>query len=163
MSPVFRLVVCSLLVAVPVFAQDAEKSAGPRVVKIEPAILTVIDQAEIPAHDAGVLQKLNVVEGQRVAAGDALVELDQDEERTLREKAAVEAAVAAKQLRQHVRTRIRAGWPTPRPRPIWPGRWNRKRRSPKASRGPNSINWRWRSRRPGSASRSPKRKPIWPT
>lgn len=69
---------------------------------IEPAILTIIDQADIPARDAGLLEKLNVQEGMNVKAGELLVSLDSREQEMLCRKARVEVELAAAKAASNV-------------------------------------------------------------
>jgi multidrug efflux pump subunit AcrA (membrane-fusion protein) len=82
-------------------AQDAPE-AGEKPLVIEPAILTIIDQAEIPARDAGLLELFNVLEGDLVKAGQVLVKLDSREQEMLRRKARLEIELAAAKASSNV-------------------------------------------------------------
>ncbi|MBX3425658.1 MAG: efflux RND transporter periplasmic adaptor subunit [Pirellulales bacterium] len=60
---------CNLVGGMP-----SSKAAPPLVV--EAVVLRPLAEAEVPARQLGVVQKIAVAEGQRVAAGDLLVQLD---------------------------------------------------------------------------------------
>jgi RND family efflux transporter MFP subunit len=104
-SPLLALLLCCILCAGS-YAQDApppaETVAADKPLTIEPAILTIIDQADIPARDAGVLEKLNFTEGLNVRQGDLLAELDFREQEMLRGKARVEVELAAAKAASNV-------------------------------------------------------------
>ncbi len=82
------------------YAQEEAASEKPFV--IEPAILTIIDQADIPAREAGLLEKLEVQEGMNVTAGQLLVSLDSREQQMLRGKARYEVELAAAKAASNV-------------------------------------------------------------
>lgn len=94
------LLLCGILCA-PVIAQEDPAPAEKPLI-IEPAILTIIDQAEIPARDAGLLEKLDVQEGMNVTAGQLLVSLDSREQEMLRRKARYEVELAAAKAASNV-------------------------------------------------------------
>ncbi len=81
------------------YAQEEAASEKPFV--IEPAILTIIDQADIPAREAG-MEKLEVQEGMNVTAGQLLVSLDSREQQMLRGKARYEVELAAAKAASNV-------------------------------------------------------------
>jgi RND family efflux transporter MFP subunit len=76
---------------------EAEKPAqetAPKILRSKTAILTWIDQIDLPARDAGSLDKLLVQEGQIVQADQLLGELDRAEQLAERAKAELELAIA---------------------------------------------------------------------
>lgn len=83
-------------------AQDDPAPPAAKPLVIEPAILTIIDQADIPARDAGVLERLNTAEGMLVRQGELLAELDFREQEMLRGKARLEVDLAAAKAASNV-------------------------------------------------------------
>ncbi len=83
-------------------AQEDPAPAAEKPLTIEPAILTIIDQADIPAREAGVLEKLNFTEGMQIRTGDLLAELDFREQEMLRGKARSEVELAAAKAASNV-------------------------------------------------------------
>lgn len=90
----------SCILSAALHAQEQAGTEKPLV--IEPAILTVIDQAEIPARDAGLLEKIEVQEGMQVTAGQLLVSLDSREQEMLRRQARLEVELAAAKAASNV-------------------------------------------------------------
>ncbi|MDX1965125.1 MAG: efflux RND transporter periplasmic adaptor subunit [Pirellulales bacterium] len=79
-------------------------------IRIDTALVTLIDKADIPARDAGVLAELTVTEGQSVKKGDTLARLDLAEQHAAREEAVAAAAAAAELAENDIKLRYaRAG------------------------------------------------------
>jgi multidrug efflux pump subunit AcrA (membrane-fusion protein) len=83
------IAVCSLICCT-AFGSDSTP------LTIESALLTVAEQAEVPARDAGVIVKITAFEGQRVEAGEVLASLDDAEVKLARMKATIDLQRAQK-------------------------------------------------------------------
>jgi RND family efflux transporter MFP subunit len=76
-------------------------------IKIQGALLKLIDQLDVPAREAGILTYLNVQEGARVTTGTALAGIDDTEARFAEERAKVELAIATQAAASDIA--VRAG------------------------------------------------------
>jgi len=91
------------------FSVSAALAQTPRVataLKIDTALVTLIEQAEIAARDAGLLEQLNVKEGALVEAEQLLAKLNDAEQQAARGRAAIAAESAAKQAASDVKLRF---------------------------------------------------------
>lgn len=68
-------------------------------IKVQSAIVKVLEEAEVPARDAGVLATLNIREGHRVKAGQVLGQLDDEEVQVAGQRAELELTIAETQLK----------------------------------------------------------------
>lgn len=92
------LPVLVLFLALPVLeAAEGEK------LSIEGALVTLIEQVEVPAKVEGVLSELNAKEGQLVAAGEGLGRLEDVESALTLRRATVEYDIARKQARSTIK------------------------------------------------------------
>lgn len=88
-----------LTVAVAMFAivvgtrADAD---GP--IPVQSALTRVLEEAEIPARDAGVLAKFDIREGDKVTAGQIIGQLDDEDAQLALARTVLELAIAAKQV-----------------------------------------------------------------
>ncbi len=82
--------------------------ASARAAEIEvPSVLVkLIEQVEVPAREAGVLERLSVHEGQMVAAGDMLAQIDDAATKFAKRKAELELAGAQKLADSDVKVRF---------------------------------------------------------
>jgi len=98
--PAYCAVVLSLVR--PAAADDTKPAA----VRIENALVTLIEQAEIPARDAGLLTELQVAEGHQVTKGQVLGKVDDEDARLALAKAAAELKIAATTAANDVKVRF---------------------------------------------------------
>jgi macrolide-specific efflux system membrane fusion protein len=75
-------------------------------VKVDSVLVKLIDQVEVPAREAGVLEKLEVREGQMVAAGAPLAQIDDAAARFEQRKAELELLGAQKLAESDVKVRF---------------------------------------------------------
>jgi macrolide-specific efflux system membrane fusion protein len=68
-------------------------------------LIKLIEQVEVPARQAGVLQSVSVREGQMVESGDALAQIDDADARFAKRKAELELAGARKLAESDVKVR----------------------------------------------------------
>ena len=68
--------------------------------------ITVIDQAEVPAREMGVLKRLHVKEGETVEAGQLLAELDSVDAELAVRQARDELAIADAQARHEIKVKV---------------------------------------------------------
>jgi multidrug efflux pump subunit AcrA (membrane-fusion protein) len=94
----YRLVALSCLMVAP--------PAAAGTVDVEQALVTLIEQVDIPAREAGVLAAVEVREGQLVAAGDLLARLDDTQPQLAKKKAEIELDVARLQASNDVDVRF---------------------------------------------------------
>lgn len=81
----------SLLVVSPkVFAESQ--------IPVQSVLTRVLEEAEVPAREAGVLAKFNVREGDKVTAGQVIGQLDDEEAQLAVARATLELAIATKQV-----------------------------------------------------------------
>jgi macrolide-specific efflux system membrane fusion protein len=75
-------------------------------IMIDSVLLTLVEQVEIPAREAGVLAEIQVREGQIVEQGDHLAQIDDTEARIELERAKLEAAEAKRLATNDVLVRV---------------------------------------------------------
>ena len=85
-------------------------AAGPAVgadepIPVQSVLIRLRDEAEVPAREAGVLVILSVVEGQLVAEGTELAQLDDRQAQLLHQKAQAELEVVRKEAASEVEIR----------------------------------------------------------
>jgi macrolide-specific efflux system membrane fusion protein len=74
-------------------------------VEVPSVLIKLIEQVEVPARQAGVLESVSVHEGQMVAAGAALAQIDDADARFAKRKAELELAGARKLAESDVKVR----------------------------------------------------------
>ena len=89
-------------------AQDPfpSESSGPSGIRVDKALLTLIEQAEVPAREAGVLQSVKVREGDFVREGQALAQIDDVEAQLDKRKAQIDLEIARERGRNDVKVRL---------------------------------------------------------
>jgi RND family efflux transporter MFP subunit len=75
-------------------------------VEIESVVLRLLDEAEVPAQEAGLITKIVVREGQRVAGGELLAQIDDEVPRLAAAAAELQFNVAAAKATNDVRLRF---------------------------------------------------------
>lgn len=75
-------------------------------IEIPSALVKLLEQVEVPAREAGALEKLTVREGEMVAAGDALGKIDDRAPAFDKSKAEIELAGAKKLAESDVKVRF---------------------------------------------------------
>lgn len=73
--------------------------------EVSSVLIKLIEQVEVPAREAGVLQSVSVREGEMVAAGAALAQIDDSKARFDKLKAELELAAARKLAESDVKVR----------------------------------------------------------
>lgn len=74
----------------------AGRSAQAHGAEATPVLINLLEQAEVPAREAGVLASIDAAEGANVSADDVLAQIDDTEVKFLRQRAKLEMEVAAK-------------------------------------------------------------------
>jgi len=92
------------LVSLALSGADLAGSSG--AVGIESVLVTLIEQVDVPARDAGVLSKLPAREGQVVEPGAVLAEMEDQEARQSVERAQLELDVARKEAANDLKVRF---------------------------------------------------------
>lgn len=98
-----RAPLCAMLCVVGASAWAQDGTNGP--VRIDNALITLIEQAEIPARDAGLLTELSVSEGDTVKRGQLLGKVDDEDARLALAKAVAETRIAATTAANDVKIR----------------------------------------------------------
>lgn len=73
---------------------------------VEAALITVIEQAEIPAKVEGVLAAINVREGQMVEAGAIVARIEDTEVRLTHDRSKIDLEIARKQAKNDLKVRV---------------------------------------------------------
>ena len=95
-----------LLIALLVVASPAQGvSPGDGRLRVDSVVVTLIEQVEVSARDAGALAAVEVQEGQRVREGQLLARLEDTEAKLVRNKAQFEFDIAKKQAASDVKIR----------------------------------------------------------
>ncbi len=94
-----------LLIALTLLAA-APTTLSEEAINVEHALVTLIEQVEVPAREAGVLDAIEVREGQRVAAGDLLGRIDDAQAQLAKKKTAIELDVARAEAENDVDVRF---------------------------------------------------------
>lgn len=95
----------SLFAVVLVAAVGADAPASEEI-EIPSALVTLIDQRDVPAEEAGVLAAVDVREGQMVEQGDPLARIVDTEARIAADLARIELEIAAKDVENDVDIRF---------------------------------------------------------
>lgn len=90
MTHTTRLSVPLLLVLLVISGAAVGVAGEPKVITINPAVLKVAEQVEVPARDDGLLVSLSAREGQVVAAGELIAQLDDGDAQRAHTKAKLE-------------------------------------------------------------------------
>jgi RND family efflux transporter MFP subunit len=94
------------LIALLVVAGSAQGvSPGDARLRVDSVVITLIEQVEVSARDAGALAAVEVQEGQRVREGQLLARLEDTEAKLVRNKAQFEFDIAKKQAASDVKLR----------------------------------------------------------
>ncbi|MHB8900196.1 MAG: efflux RND transporter periplasmic adaptor subunit [Thermoguttaceae bacterium] len=101
-SRIFGRVVCALagMAAIAAAARGAEPTS------VQAVLLELIEQADVPARDSGVIESIAVREGAVVRTGDAVVQLDAAELRLDVDRAQLEVNIARRQSQNDVDVRF---------------------------------------------------------
>ncbi len=83
-----------LSVVLPLVWGGAQTQQTPRSIEVPSVLVTLIEQVEVPARQAGLLEKLAVREGSLVKQGDLLGQLEDIEARLTRDRTKVEWEIA---------------------------------------------------------------------
>ena len=75
-------------------------------IEVDHALVTLIEQVEVPAREAGVLAAVEVREGQLVAAGDQLAHLDDTQPQLAKKRAEIEFDIARTEAENNVDVRF---------------------------------------------------------
>ena len=67
-------------------------------ISVQSALTRILDEAEVPAREAGVLSGLDVREGDKVTAGQIIGQLDEEDAQLSLARAVLELAIATKQV-----------------------------------------------------------------
>jgi RND family efflux transporter MFP subunit len=78
---------CCILAGAPAAAADGA-------IEVQQALVTLIEQVDVPAREAGVLAAVEVREGQLVAAGELLARMDDTQPQLAKKKAEIELDIA---------------------------------------------------------------------
>ncbi len=81
------------------------RGAGAEEVQVSAVLIKLIEQVEVPAREAGVLETVAVREGEMVAAGAALAQIEDADARLDKQRAQLELAAARKQADSDVKVR----------------------------------------------------------
>ena len=68
-------------------------------IKVQSALVRVLDEAEVPAREAGVLELLDVRDGDQVKAGQVLGHLDAEDAKLAVARAELDLAIADRQAK----------------------------------------------------------------
>jgi RND family efflux transporter MFP subunit len=89
----------------------APESGRAEEIRIDSALVTLIEQVEVPARETGVLASVAVREGELVEKGDVLARIDDTEARLLRERAEIDRDIARDEAGNDVKIRFsRKAW-----------------------------------------------------
>jgi macrolide-specific efflux system membrane fusion protein len=93
---------------VPLSLIVAGVAAGPDAapIEVDHALVTLIEQVDVPARDAGVLAAVEVREGQLVAAGELLAHLDDTQPQLVKKRAQIEMDIARTEAENDVDVRF---------------------------------------------------------
>ena len=96
----------SCLAAVLLLAGAARRRAAAADAKIDDCLVSVIEEAEVPAQEPGVLKEINFKEGQAVAVGDLLAQVDDAKPRMEVTVAKAKLAVAKEKAADDINVRF---------------------------------------------------------
>jgi macrolide-specific efflux system membrane fusion protein len=97
-----KVLLCAWLVAI-AFSTAVESAEPP---KIESVLITLLDEAEVPARVAGALARVAVREGQSVRKGDAIAQIADDEAVFEKSRAELEYQTARRHAENQVKVRF---------------------------------------------------------
>ncbi|MEQ8789680.1 MAG: efflux RND transporter periplasmic adaptor subunit [Pirellulaceae bacterium] len=106
MSPFALLLVAAALTGDPTLVETPARADAEQPFLVDSVLLTLVEQVEVPAREAGVLAKINVREGQIVSQGLQLAQIDDTEARIDLQRAALEAAEAKRLADNDVLVRV---------------------------------------------------------
>jgi macrolide-specific efflux system membrane fusion protein len=99
-NPISRAAAITLVVVLTgpfSFATDNDPRTPPRVIQIRSAVVTLIEEVDVPAQETGILAEMNVREGQLIQQGELLGKIDDTRARLNYERAKIEFENATKQ------------------------------------------------------------------
>ena len=83
----------------------ARAQAAPAAVQVERCLISPVDEAEVPAQEAGVLKEVNMKEGQQVSSGQLLAQIDDAKPRMAVEVAKAKLAAAKEKAGDDINVR----------------------------------------------------------
>ncbi len=128
--------------------------------KADSVLITLIDQAEVAAQEPGVLAQIAIREGQMVAAGELLAQVDDAAAQIARRRAKTERDIAAKEAGNNIKVRY-AKDTLATAKAEFQRATHRSKNTARASPDRKSINSGWRSNKPLTMSSKPNT--IWPS
>ena len=87
-------------------ASRADQADGAKPLVVESVVLRLLEEAEVPAQEGGVIQTVAVREGQRVKEGELLAQIDDQVARLAQEAAQAQLEIAQSKATNDVRTRF---------------------------------------------------------
>lgn len=96
----------TLLLAATLSAVPPDRDGAVETIRVDLVQLTLIEQAEVPAEDEGVLRSVFAREGQVVEKGGVLAQIDDSSPRLAKERTAIELQIATEKADNDVRTRL---------------------------------------------------------
>lgn len=93
---------CRMLAALSVLVVGGVLASAAEPIKVQSAFVRVLDEADIPAREAGILSTLEVREGDLVRAGQILSRLDDDDAKLAVARAELDLAIADRQAKNSV-------------------------------------------------------------
>jgi len=96
----------ALLILAATFGAEAAPAATPTRIEVPSALIRLIEQADVPAREAGVLADVKVSEGQMVEEGELLAQIMDFESRLARDRAKIEVEIARKNAENDVNLRF---------------------------------------------------------
>jgi RND family efflux transporter MFP subunit len=97
-------ITAAVLLAIPVGDVAADSPAD--CVKVPSVLIKLIEQVDVPAQEAGVLEKVEVKEGRRVKDGDLLAVVDQTKSNLAVERARTEMEIALRRAKNDINVRF---------------------------------------------------------
>lgn len=92
------MILRTLLIVLSISACELTVSAG-EPIKVQSALIRVLDEAEIPAREAGVLERLDVRDGDLVKAGQVLGQMDAEDSKLAVARAELDLDIADRQAK----------------------------------------------------------------
>ena len=96
----------SWILALTCLLAEVPTAAADQTIEVPDVLVTLIERVDVPARESGVLAAIAVREGQIVAAGEQLAQLDDTQPQLARKKAEIELQVARLQASNDVDVRF---------------------------------------------------------
>lgn len=84
----------------------ASSSSAAEPIPVDSVLLKLVERAEVPARQAGVLVNIAVEEGQSVKPGDLLAQIDDEETELKRKRSQFELAIAERRAKDDIAVRL---------------------------------------------------------